>query len=391
MSSSAAVAADGLVAAFSFDTDGGAVAPDDSGHGRDGAVRGAVWTAHGRHGGAMAFDGVSSVVEVPQEESLDLRDAMTLEAWIRPSDGRAHEPAIVSHAGNVYYIEQSSPFQFSGGGRFGGVARYARTVEPVPRDEWTHLATTYDGQVIRFYINGELAASQVHWSPHRAQRTVLNGVDVHPGRAADPEVLRRALAGHIDLNTTLRCGELSGAWSPVFLIEGLRDEEQVLALNASGADIAIRPWTWARAVGLTSPPVVVPEALSGCAPGQTVLLTVNGRLQRPSLVRDGQTLASLTPGLGSAWAFVFHAELLPRWLQLAATVTWLALLALPLGLWGRRTAFSALALALVGGACFAVPAFLDIRPLSTLEAGALLAGGAVGAICHRQGARTRVA
>ena len=39
----------------------------------------------GKYGGALTFDGVNDIVNVPDATSLDLTTAMTLEAWVRPT------------------------------------------------------------------------------------------------------------------------------------------------------------------------------------------------------------------------------------------------------------------------------------------------------------------
>ena len=43
------------------------------------------WSAAGRFGSALSFDGVNDWVTVPDANSLDLSTGMTLEAWVRPS------------------------------------------------------------------------------------------------------------------------------------------------------------------------------------------------------------------------------------------------------------------------------------------------------------------
>src|SRR4051812_7924947 len=81
---SAAAPSTGLVAAYNFDAGSGSTLVDQSGNGNTGTIRNASWTS-GKNGKALAFDGSSSWVTVPDSTSLDLTSAMTLEAWVKPS------------------------------------------------------------------------------------------------------------------------------------------------------------------------------------------------------------------------------------------------------------------------------------------------------------------
>jgi hypothetical protein len=72
----------GLVASYSFDA--GAVTSDLSDHANTATLNGATWTASGHSGGALAFDGVNDHAVIADSTSLDLTNAMTLEAWVRP-------------------------------------------------------------------------------------------------------------------------------------------------------------------------------------------------------------------------------------------------------------------------------------------------------------------
>ena len=54
----------GLVAAYGFDAGSGSSAADSSGRGNAGSVSGAAWSASGRFGSALSFDGVNDWVTV---------------------------------------------------------------------------------------------------------------------------------------------------------------------------------------------------------------------------------------------------------------------------------------------------------------------------------------
>ena len=95
--------APGLVAAYAFDRGSGTVAADASGKGNTGAILGATW-ARGRFGGALRFHGAGEVVRVPGAESLDLRGAMTLSAWIRPSEPQSGWRTVVARQTDAYFL-----------------------------------------------------------------------------------------------------------------------------------------------------------------------------------------------------------------------------------------------------------------------------------------------
>src|SRR5262249_49077787 len=79
----------GLVAAYSFNEGAGTAVTDVTGNGNTGTISGATWTAAGRYGRALSFDGTSARVTVPDAASLHLTTGMTLEAWVNPSTGTA--------------------------------------------------------------------------------------------------------------------------------------------------------------------------------------------------------------------------------------------------------------------------------------------------------------
>ena len=77
------------VAAYGFDEASGTTVSDASGRNNTGSITGAVrTTATAKYGGAITFDGVNDLITVPDANSLDLTNGMTLEAWVRPTASR---------------------------------------------------------------------------------------------------------------------------------------------------------------------------------------------------------------------------------------------------------------------------------------------------------------
>ena len=111
------------------------------------------------------FDGVNDLVTVPDANSLDLTNGMTLEAWVRPTARGNWRTAIIKETtGDLAYAlySNSTAFGSSSAQRpsawitssgIGGTAA-------LPLNAWAHLASTYDGVTWRFYLNGVQVAQQ---------------------------------------------------------------------------------------------------------------------------------------------------------------------------------------------------------------------------------------
>ncbi len=158
-----ATSVEGLVAAYSFDEATGTTASDDSGHGNTGTLQGAGWGV-GRFGSSATFDGMSSLVSVPDSDSLDLSSAMTLEAWVLPTslgnDWRTvlfkEQPSNV-----VYSLYANSTGGIPASSIFvAGSENNVRGPAGLEAGHWTHLASTFDGSALRLYVNGALVATQ---------------------------------------------------------------------------------------------------------------------------------------------------------------------------------------------------------------------------------------
>lgn len=160
---------DGTVGLWTFDADG-PVQPDLSGSGNDATVEGASWVDDPERGGVMMI-GDNQHLEVPDADSLDIAEAITIAAWVKPIgeigwDGilakNPSDDSAPNHAGNYEW-------RIENGGRFvhflhqqGGTddtAFHEGQSSIIAPDVWTHVVVTADivSGDVAFYINGELS------------------------------------------------------------------------------------------------------------------------------------------------------------------------------------------------------------------------------------------
>jgi hypothetical protein len=150
------------VAAYGFDERSGGTAVDGSGNGNTGTIHGAKRTSYGKHGKALSFDGNDDVSAV-DSSSLRLTAGMTLEAWVKPSVSSSvprHAIAKVRPAGGFDYALAGSDGQGKASGMVRTSGEYSTQAGALTAGRWSHLAATYDGSVVRVYIDGVLASSR---------------------------------------------------------------------------------------------------------------------------------------------------------------------------------------------------------------------------------------
>jgi len=143
-----------------FDEGKGDVAKDSSGKGNDGKITGAKW-ADGKFSAGIQIE-PPQVVTVTSSESLNVKDEITIAAWIKMSAG-VSDTAIRRQGGYLLEVQSTSErapgaFVFgiwSSGAFTGGV--WGKIVPK--KDEWHHIVGLYDAKEMRLYFDGALEAT----------------------------------------------------------------------------------------------------------------------------------------------------------------------------------------------------------------------------------------
>jgi hypothetical protein len=90
---------------YLFDEEAADEATDLSEFENHGEITDAEWTKDGKNGGALVFDGASSLIEVPHHDSLlPGGDELTIEAWFKPASFPAGHPPI-ARKGSVAEVD----------------------------------------------------------------------------------------------------------------------------------------------------------------------------------------------------------------------------------------------------------------------------------------------
>ena len=103
--------------------------------------------------GSLNYDGLDDYVEVPDSLDLNLSSAITIEGWFKPGSVE-HSRIMGKHSPHTGYAFSIDPDAFSFGIGNGFTDRNTFSITIPVTGEWFHLAGTFDGSVMKLYING---------------------------------------------------------------------------------------------------------------------------------------------------------------------------------------------------------------------------------------------
>lgn len=129
------------------------------------------WTPRGVKGGALLFDGYSNHIEINANQTVPVRDALTIEAWVAPRSYEWGDGNKLSTIISQSDQDKAEGFEF-GMYRHGtwsmqvGIGGQWIQVwvedHPLEKYKWNYVAATFDKEdgTIKLYLNGEEVASK---------------------------------------------------------------------------------------------------------------------------------------------------------------------------------------------------------------------------------------
>jgi CSLREA domain-containing protein len=167
----------------------------------NGTFNGTPAYATGKVGQAFSFDGTqANYVSVPANSNLQLTQ-LTVDAWIYPTTTTGVQYFLDKgdNGGENYLLALTSDHKLEFDFNIGGHHALDSTA-PIPANVWSHVTGTYDGAILKLYINGSLdgTLAATVGAPSGGQRLTIgvrsDGSSPFQGLVDEVEIFDHALS-----------------------------------------------------------------------------------------------------------------------------------------------------------------------------------------------------
>jgi len=134
---------------------------DLSKKGNNGVIHGATWVNTPLGHSALSFDGSNDYVDCGNDESLNIADAITIEAWVKPQFNSQNRRILIKTIGTGSLYAYSIAVRTTGKfiffiGATNGTYRIVEGTTTYSSNNWYHVVATYDGAQLKLYVNSEM-------------------------------------------------------------------------------------------------------------------------------------------------------------------------------------------------------------------------------------------
>ncbi|MBD3185098.1 hypothetical protein GF312_22645 [Candidatus Poribacteria bacterium] len=146
-------AEEALVGYWPMDEGSGVDIKDASGNGHNGELMEEAQWVDGKFGKALDFGPGGGYIVVPDDDQLDLSEAVTIMGWFKLNEPIAGQRRLLSKNDSIFLL-----FDFGAADSLDFLVKpdnaFVESATVFEVGEWYHFAGTYDGDALRMYING---------------------------------------------------------------------------------------------------------------------------------------------------------------------------------------------------------------------------------------------
>lgn len=200
----AATPTSGLVAHYRLNETTGPTASDAAGSYSGTLRNGTAWVA-GHHAGGASFDGLNDYISLPNISASG--SGFTVAMWVLTDNFQPPDQQFLSKATGASEQEHDWMLGLSSGRRLrfrlktgGTTATLTAFSGQLPRRTWYHAAATYDGSLMRLYVDGTEVGSTSKSGPISMNANVPLNLGRNPGNSSymkgvldDVRIYNRAL------------------------------------------------------------------------------------------------------------------------------------------------------------------------------------------------------
>lgn len=171
------------VAVWLFEEGSGKTVKDASGNGHDGEITGKLNWVKGKLGKGLEFPGDGSgYIVVDSTQDLEL-ETLSIEAWVKVEAANGKWQGIVckQQAGCTnrnygIWVHNVQSVLHAQIGANGGCAFNMNATSDITDNKWHHLAFTFDGDMGRLYVDGELEGEKANAITFQSNDPITIGV-----------------------------------------------------------------------------------------------------------------------------------------------------------------------------------------------------------------------